>query len=215
VLYWRLDELSGTTALDSSGGGRNGTYTGVTGAPTPTSQAAPVLFADARSRLFDMGNRHAIWLASMPAALKPMNTLSLSAWYRTNTIDLSGSEVISGGDSYILRVRADGFEFTVYTSTGHVKCLMPVTGHLDNAWHHLAGVLTATGLKGYYDGVERCSLSGNFVVAYTRGTDLWVGRHGNGGTAYDHQGNIDDLRVYNRGLSAAEVLRLAQGYSQQ
>ena len=218
VLYWRLDELSGTTALDSSGAGRNGVYYSGTG-PTPATATAPVRFGNPRSRMFDNASRHAIRLASMPSALKPVNTLSLSAWYRTNTIDIGentdSSEIISGGDNYILRVRADGFEFSVGTSMGHVKCLMPVTGHLDNAWHHVAGVLTSTGLKGYYNGVERCSVSGNFDITYTRGTDFWVGRHGDTDVEYDYDGNLDDVRVYNRGLSAAEIVRLAQGHSQQ
>jgi hypothetical protein len=218
VLYWRLDDPSGTTAVDSSGNNRNGTYTGVNGIPIPSSQVPPVGFSDPGSRQFDMSGRHAVRLAAMPAALKPTTALTISAWYRANQVDIGentdSSEIVSGGDTYILRVRVDGFEFSVATSAGYQKCLTGVTGHLDNNWHHVAGVLSATGLKTYYDGVERGSVAGSFTISYAQGPDFWVGRHGNGDTPYDYNGHIDDVRVYNRSLSPAEVLRLAQGKSQ-
>jgi hypothetical protein len=45
----------------------------------------------------------------------------------------------------------------------------------------------------------------------TRGQDFWVGKHGETSTDFDFQGNIDEVRVYNRVLSAAEIQALAQG----
>ena len=219
VLYWRLDEVNGTTALDSSGGGRNGSYTGVTGTPTPSTLTAPVQFSNPRSRLFDGASRHAVRLAAMPAAIKPTTALTASVWYRTNAVDfgesIDASEIISGGDSYILRLRADGIEFTVRDSSGHQKLVCGnVNGHLNNGWHHVAGVLSPTGLRIFFDGSERCASAGNYNVSYDQGPDFWVGRHGNGDTPYDFIGHIDDVRIYNRNLSAQEIERLAQGRSQ-
>jgi hypothetical protein len=74
--------------------------------------------------------------------------------------------------------------------------------------------LTPTGLRGYFDGVESCFLPGNLTIAYDLGTELFVGRHGDGDLVYDYEGNLDEVRIYNRSLSAAEILRLAQGRSQ-
>jgi hypothetical protein len=218
VLYWKLDEASGTVATDSSGGARHGTYTGVAGIPTPSTLTPPVRFSDPRSRLFDGPSRHAVRLAVMPAAIKPTAAFTASAWYRANSTDIGentdSSEIISGGDSYILRLRVDGFEFTVRDAAGHQKLICGINGQLDNAWHHVAGVLSAAGLRVYFDGVERCSLGGSFSVVYNQGPDFWVGRHGNGDTPYDFVGHIDEVRIYNRSLSTAEIQRLAQGHSQ-
>jgi hypothetical protein len=43
------------------------------------------------------------------------------------------------------------------------------------------------------------------------GTDLWVGRHGNGSANFDFQGNVDEVRIYARVLTVAEIQGLAQG----
>jgi hypothetical protein len=123
--------------------------------------------------------------------------------------------MLSAGDSYILRVRSDGIEFSIRAvQPGRQKCHMNVTTQLNGGWHHVAGVLTQTGLKGYFDGVESCFLPGNLSIAYDLGDEFVVGRHGDGDLVYNYDGHIDEVRVYNRSLSAAEILRLAQGRSQ-
>ena len=221
VLYWRLDETMGLTAIDSSGNGRTGTYTGLSGTiPTSSSLTPPVRFADPASRRFDLSSRQAVRLSPMPTAVKPVAALTVSVWFRATNLDvgetLPSSEMVSAGDSYILRARSDGLEFSIRaTSPGRQKCQMNVTGHLNNGWHHVAGVLTPSGLRGYYDGVESCFLPGNLNIAYDLGTEFLVGRHADGDLVYDFEGNLDEVRVYNRSLSAAEIARLAQGHSQQ
>ena len=219
VLYWKLDDTGGPTAFDSSGGGRHGTFTGVGSIPTTSTLAPPVLFPDPASRRFNKSNREAVRLTPMPSAIKPTTALTVSLWYRTNVTDVGegtpSSEMLSAGDSYILRVRSDGVEFSIRATTpGRQKCQMNVTSQLNNGWHHVAGVLTPTGLRGYFDGVESCFLPGNLAIAYDLGTEFVVGRHGDGDLVYNYEGNIDEVRVYNRSLSAAELLRLAQGRSQ-
>jgi hypothetical protein len=92
---------------------------------------------------------------------------------------------------------------------------------LDGNWHHVAAVSSrSSGMTLYLDGVaQTCTTFGNstfaaFDVQYAgRGTDFWVGRNGNAGTgsAFDFQGNIDEVRVYDRVLSPDEILALALG----
>jgi hypothetical protein len=221
VLYWKLDDPSGTIAADSSGNNRAGTYTGSSGSTPTTSPVVPtVRFPDPASRRFDRGSRHAVRLSPMPSALKPATTLTISVWYRSGSLDvgeaIASEEVVSGGDTYLIRVRADGIEFSVSTTSGRLKCQMNVNRQIDNGWHHVVGVTSSTGVKGYFDGVEQCSTAGsiNNNINYNLGTDLMVGRHGFGDTVYNFEGNIDEVRIYNRTLSPAEVLRLAQGHSQ-
>jgi hypothetical protein len=48
-------------------------------------------------------------------------------------------------------------------------------------------------------------------IIYDLGTDLFVGRQATGEDQWDFGGNMDELRVYTRALSAAEVAVLAQG----
>jgi hypothetical protein len=60
--------------------------------------------------------------------------------------------------------------------------------------------------------VISCPNSAPFL--YDRGKDLFVGRHGNDTTnaaLYNFQGNIDEVRVYARALTANEIAALAAG----
>ena len=217
VLHWRLDEASGSAALDASGNGVMGSYTGVSGAPTPSTMVPTVTFPDPHSRAFVMANDHGVRLASMPAALKPSNNLTLAAWYRTSLVDSdasgsTGSEIVSAGNQYLIRVRATQAEFAKRSgASGYAQCFATVSNHRDGQWHHLAGISSSSGMKLYLDGLERCTSSNVADIVYDQSTELWVGRHGNGGRDWSFEGNIDDVRIYNRALSAAEITWLARG----
>jgi hypothetical protein len=218
ALYWRFDEpANATSAIDSSGNHFDGAYTGVTGAPSASAGLPPVGFVDPFSRAFVLANQQAVQLAAAPALLKAPNNLSIAVWYRATATDTQGSEILSLGDQYLLRLQPSQLEWTKQVFTGadagtrYVHCFATVPGYLDGNWHHLAAVTTPAGMTLYFDGVAACTNTEGGDIAYTRGPDLWVGRHGTQKTTFDFDGNLDDLRVYNRGLSAGEVLGLFQG----
>jgi hypothetical protein len=48
-------------------------------------------------------------------------------------------------------------------------------------------------------------------MSYDLTGNLTVGRHGAESGDYDLDGNIDDVRIYGRALSAAEIAGLAAG----
>jgi hypothetical protein len=214
ALQWKFDDSAGTTALDASGNNFNGTYLGASGTPTPSTLVpAGGSAGNPFSRAFQRVNQQAVRLANTPALLKPTNGLTVSAWYRATSVDTSGAEIVSAGDNYILRLRAGQIEFAKrITGATYATCPFVITGapvHLDGAWHHLAAVSSPTGMKLYFDGVERCTNARGENLLYDRGPDFWVGRHGNGSTAWDFEGNLDDVRVYPRALAASEITTLA------
>jgi len=72
----------------------------------------------------------------------------------------------------------------------------------DDKWHHIAGTWNGKVIKVYIDGVEKKSLAcageikvgdGNMYVGSRGGTQRWV------------NGMLDEIKVYNRALSADEV----------
>jgi hypothetical protein len=75
-------------------------------------------------------------------------------------------------------------------------------------WHHIVGQKTSAALQIYVDGISKASISNTGTIAYTQGTGLFIGRHGNGDTIFDFTGIIDDVRIYNRALSNQEVQTL-------
>jgi hypothetical protein len=217
VLYWKLDETSGTTVFDATSGGSHGVYTSAVPGVTPTSSSMlpPLAFANAASRQFSLASRQAILLADAPAALKPTAELTVSVWYRASAGDPSTgeSEVFSMGDNFNLRLRRDDLEIGKRTSGGHKQCHLASSKVFDGAWHHLAGVITATDMRVYFDGNPSAVCPQPLLVYYPSSrSDLWIGRHGIGTSdARDFEGHLDEIRLYTRALSAAEIARLAAG----
>ena len=224
ALYWRFEEQTGGTAFDSSGNNRHGTFIGAAGTPAASTVLPPLMYPNSFSRAFTLTSRHAVQLAPIPAGLRVANNVTMSVWFRTTGVDNQagdsrGSELISVGNSYLLRVRdlpssPPRVEVSKRTVSGAspAQCSSDQPTAIDGNWHHLAVVIVSDGpIRLYYDGIERCVLDRRENIAYDQGNDLFVGRHGNGEDYWDFGGNIDEVRIYTRGLSAAEVAALAQG----
>jgi hypothetical protein len=217
VLYWKLDEAAGTTADDSSGHGLSGTYLPAATPPAPSPPVEPPLsFPNPRSRAFSAAQRQAVVLPMMPALLRPTQELTLSAWYRGLEVDREGaaSDLISGGDTYRIRLRTDRIEAHKRGAGSVIPldagCSGAAPGHLDGKWHHVALVIGSPDIALYLDGQRLCTTPNfNRAFLYDRGTDFVVGRHGNEDARFDFDGNIDDVRVYVRALAPARVASLA------
>jgi hypothetical protein len=219
ALLWRFEESTGAVATDSSGNGINGTYTGASGVPAPSSNVPSMpgpTYTNSLSRDFTLASRHAVRV-TMPALLRPTSIITISAWARVTGRGSVGAEIISGGNAYILRFRPTFVEVAKKVDNGAgaddwVTCTYD-TNAVDGRWHHVAGVISANSVKLYLDGTERCSVPESRPFNYEAvGPDLWVGRHGlNTSTSYDLGGNVDEVRIFSRALSTSEIAVLAAG----
>jgi hypothetical protein len=165
--------------------------------------------------------------------------MTISVWYRTNFTDLdtNGSELVSLGDNYILRLGKSGTQFRiefnkhvlgavapfVYTNCWHVASTDAGTPpFLDGNWHHVAATSSSSppGMVLYLDGTaipcefipaNNPAYAANDIIYDGLGQDLFIARHGNAKDLFDFQGNLDDVRIYNRVLSVQEIQALAMG----
>jgi hypothetical protein len=195
--HYALNEGTGTIATDASGNGNNGTINGATWA---TGKSGGGLSFD--------GNDYVI-KTNPSAGLKPSLEVATAAWIKTSATDTGGAEIVSMGDSYALRVETNG-NIRLFYYNGSSWNSIKTTGVnvLDGAWHHIVGQKTSTALQIYVDGISKASTPNTGTIAYTRGTDLFIGRHGDGVDNYNFNGIIDDIRIYNRALSNQEVQNL-------
>ena len=133
-----------------------------------------------------------------------------------------GSELVSVGNAYLLRVRdLDDEDPTIELSKRNAsgpsfQCRVPFPAALDGNWHHLAGVAAPGVFRLYFDGVATgCAIGDNETIVYDLGSDLWVGRHGDPAglnhDRFDFEGNIDEVRIYTRALNDLEIAALARG----
>jgi Concanavalin A-like lectin/glucanases superfamily len=216
LLRWSFDEATGTTAKDVSGQGHDGAFIGP---PTTSVSVPPSKFPNLRSRLFVASARHAAVIVPLPNGLKPA-ALTLSAFYQVKAIEPGGkgAELISLGNNHLLRLLPTGFEVSkrakrIGGGAEHQRCFSSParTDHLDGGWHHLATTIDATHVRIFFDGAEVCVLPSPEPMSYDLTGNLTVGRHGAESGDYDLDGNIDDVRIYGRALSAAEIAGLAAG----
>jgi sialidase-1 len=89
-------------------------------------------------------------------------------------------------------------------------CTLSTAGYADNTWHHVVYVVDAAGGRLYVDGQQRASRAWTGppgAPTTTEGVRVarYVGAFG--GVEYA-SGGIDDVRIYKRALSAAEIAAL-------
>lgn len=89
------------------------------------------------------------------------------------------------------------------------------TGTLDTesngAWHHVAMVHDGADLRLYFDGVETSSDIGTAPLSPFTSAMLSIGGSDNGLDLF--QGALDEVRIYNRALTVAEISTLVSGSS--
>jgi len=185
--YWKFDESSGAVALDSSGNGNNGTLV-----------SSPSRVTGKISGALSFNGSYVA--ASSPVSL---TEFGLSSWIYKTSQDSGHDGIIT---SNAFRYQVDGsvkayIQFTVADGGG--SCAGGVIPF--GAWQHIFVNVSSTAVKIYQDGV----LTGNCTVgdgaydisALRLGAD---GLSGIGSTDYMN-GKLDDMRVYNRALSVAEI----------
>jgi hypothetical protein len=192
---WGFDETSGTTAVDSSGKGNAGTLTGAT-------RTAAGKFGRALSFTAD-GN----WVTvADSASLDLTNALTVEGW----------ANPTAGGDAWrtlAVKETPSGLAWALYPfgdagfPSGHAFTSSELwargTSKLPvNTWSHVAVTYDGSVIRLYVNGVQVATRTqSGALITSTR--PLRFG--GNGVWGEWFRGALDEIRVYNRALSGAEI----------
>ena len=183
--------------------GNNNTGSLVNG-PTFTGSFGGGIVFDGTNHYVDLGNI---------SQLKPTTQITVSAWVYRSTMNDNQSEVIIsctqvGG--YELYYTANKMTFYVYAggsyripemSTSAISGWMNFTATYDNRYAKL-----------YYNGVLQNTVDSGATnnISYVA-NNILIGAEAGGGSAresgYEWTGNIAQVSIYNRALSASEVLQ--------
>ena len=195
VGWWRFDEGSGIVAADSSGNGNNGT---IFGATWVTGKYGQALSFDGTGNYIGSIGSASFW--------QSLGAKTVEAWiYPTS----SGVQMQIVGNRNDANSPPVGFGFGL-DSTGYLMTwTYPWTAVVSNlrptlnAWNFVAMTHVGTTITFWLNGVSNTMTSqqqpslGGGVLAI-----------GQGGDAYPSErfsGTIDEVRIYNRALSAAEI----------
>jgi uncharacterized delta-60 repeat protein len=199
--YWRLGETTGSTASDSSGNGRHGTYISVT-----RGQNGAIYGDSNSSAYFDGVNSY----ITTPVNVSELqNGYSLESWVRTSTLSTGAGSFFSSSLSNNFRCgktnQSGDLQLSsgTYTSTQNLTSWYYATFNVgDDSWHHVVCVWDKVNGKQliYFDGNILASQS---VTTNNLNTDYGVLTIGaQSGKWY---GNLDEVAVYGSALSISQI----------
>ena len=212
VGYWKMDDYVNGNTTDSSGQGNNGSVIG--GAFTNDGRwNKGYNFADTNSRVV---------LPHIPAVNFTLDSnFSVSFWFKSP----AGYDWDSA-DAIVEKWTASTpypFTFRTYNTTGQKRVSMNVyngsTGSTvytptypllnDGNWHHVVGIKNGTTLVMYGDAIigSTATLSvGSSKI--DNPSPICIGIRCGLTAVTDFNGTVDEIRIYNRSLSASEVQEL-------
>ncbi len=211
VGYWQFNEGAGLTTADASGNGFTGT---LTGSPLPVWTTSKAGLTNA----LDFTPFNGYVTLGNPAALQLTGPMTLSAWTYQDTLGNNGRIVTKQGNSgargWSLGVESDNlYYFQIATSATALTWVKTTATVSQNTWTHVAGVYDPSdlSLKIYLNGILAPSTVVGTVPAsmYNPSTiPVTIGNR-NQATLTPYYGMLDEVRIYNRALSAADVVALA------
>jgi len=199
---------TGTTWTDLSGNSNNGT---LTNGPTFSAGNQGSIVFDGADDQIDCGNN---------SSLNISTNLTLGIWVKFNSLssdpNLISKQWCSGNQfSYSWAVLSDGRIYYGFDSDGQCSS---ITGEYTSTnivcttgiWYCLNIVHTSTSINLYSNGISiPGTLAGSYGTIYTSTVPVRLGVYRNlsGAFASYLSGNISNVQIYNRALSATEVLQ--------
>jgi len=186
------------SANDESGNGINATVYGAI-LTTDISEKANMAY------YFDGADDYMSTNSTTLLALS--NEASIGAWIKgTGTFNDIARIKTAGDDGFEIAISSNGTtRASAYLGGAWVNATCSVSVN-DNYWHYVAAVIKANTLSLFVDGVFQSSTIGNGNLNMSNAAVLTIGRHPSNPMFFI--GVIDDVRIYNRALSATEVQTL-------
>ena len=199
IVSWWPAEGNANDVVD----GNNGTLQG--GATFAGGQVGQAFLLDGLNAYIDAGNGANLHVSD--------GDFTVEAWVQFNALagDMSIVDKMANGlnnvDGWRLLKQADNRFWFCFGSTGN-RCFDPAftvfsqTVAQAGTWYHVAAVKSAAGFAIYVNGVQEDTRSPVPNFLDTHSADLLIGSN----VVYAHlNGEIDEVSIYNRALTAAEI----------
>jgi len=195
VAHWKFDENSGSSAADASGNNNTGALQN-----TPT-WVAPGKLGPA-ALLFSAGSLQSVTAANSASLNSPVKAITISAW--VNAADWGGNRrIVQKGNSdnqYRLLAENSVLKFHL-NGVDTLTAPLPPTG----VWVHLAATWDGSTMVIYTNGVQQTSQGAGGSITTTADALAIAKKNGSSVGGDYFNGRLDDVRIYNRALAAAEI----------
>lgn len=208
--YWRMNEGSGTTMIDSSGNAKNGNYVSATLAqPGPQPPGFPGLENTNRAVTFNgtttKGN------VGTSGSLNGTVDFTVMAWVKTTAGGVVVQQRDNGGVGFNGQYQfsvSGGVHFFVYNNGTYQFNITSSQSVSDGQWHHIAGVRSGVNGYIYVDGVLSASDSGTYETLNSA-IGTYVGYNQRDNSGY-FNGSLDEVTIFNKALSETAIQNLYQ-----
>jgi hypothetical protein len=141
------------------------------------------------------------------------STLTYMAWVKragnngggSASIILS-SQLTSSGGHYLAFGASTNTPIFLVSNTTTTATSVSTTGTIDTNWHHLVGTYNSSGLYIYLDGVLNNTNLGNYGTPTMNANTLGIGALSAPSNYFN--GSIDQVRMWNRSLTATEIANI-------
>ena len=177
----------GSTLIDMTGRGNTGT---LTNGPTYSS-------ANGGSLVFDGVNDRV-------DVLNPgiSQTFTVSAWVNCSNV-ASSNNIVSKNGPYFMRIVNSKVRFNVLTSVGSWLFQNGTTTLSNNIWYNFSMTYDSSFFKGYINSNLEFNTAKTGSISINNG--LYIGYTPAAGEQAGFNGNIAQVSIYNRALTAAEI----------
>jgi hypothetical protein len=213
VLHYAFESLAGGVVADDSGNSVSGQIMAAAGSPTLVNSLSGY------GKAVQLTGTSHQWVSVPLVPVLDVDHYTLSAWVRYSGVQndqtLDRWEVLEKAGAYWMNVRTNGL---VRVGGFYGGCTNPSWQNFDstralkvNVWRNVATTYDGTRLRVFIDGKAAGSkaISGRTCVS---GQPLAVGAKNapaKGLLEAFWDGRLDDVRIYNRALGAAEIAQLA------
>ncbi len=202
VAHWKLDESTGSTATDSVNSFDGGLANGPTWSPGVGHDGGALKF-DGKDDYVDLRGMDI-----------PKGTgMTISLWYNADNFATSDARFISKANGVqdsnhlwmLSAYKGTSLRFRLKAGDKTSVLVSPAGNLTTGKWQHVVATYDGSFMRLYRDGVQIASLAktGSRNEDPGMGVALGAQPQGAGGRHFD--GLMDDVRIYNRALSAAEI----------
>ncbi len=201
VAYWHLDEGTSTMINDASGNGNNGTLAiGAGGSQTTSVQAWSNGASGKAGGALNFDGADDYMLGPNSASVK-LNTGTVTAWIKTSNAGTAYRGIVVKQSAYGMFLKDNVFMIYDWGAGDRTTGI----NLADGAWHQVGMVFnvgTTNGTTLYIDGA---AVTTTTIVSAAQTVPVVIGA-GTAGVSQIFTGLIDEVRIYNRTLSASEIL---------
>jgi len=202
VGYWSFEDATGTKATDFSGNGNTGTLTNMEAADWVAGKRGKALSFDGVDD----------YVVTSGFTVPMFGTHTISFWGRIIAYDSNGTIFVSSKDSSGTKSFYQiGSNLGTYggNQTGYVPFDNLSSGNNDNIWRHYTYVFnsTASSAQLFINGTQHGATKTYSTAISNNLKKIYIGSYAST-DGWNLNGSIDDVRIYNRALSQAEITKL-------